>query len=259
MSSNSIPDAADFTGRICVITGAAGAIGGATAELLSGKGATIVAVDHPSADWSRTKARLSAFSETVYLSADVTDEAQVKDYARATVEQFGRIDIFFNNAGIEGPQAAIGDYPVADFRQIMDVNVTGVFLGLQAVMPVMLAQKSGAIVNTSSIAGLVGATNMAGYIASKHAVLGLTRVAALEGAEVGVRVNSVHPGFIESRMLSDIATRLGGSADGLAAGVPAKRLGTPDEIAKGVAFLLSDQSSYMNGAQLVLDGGLTVG
>lgn len=251
--------AADFTGRICLITGAAGAIGGATAGLLAARGATIVAVDHPSADWSRTKERLSAFPETLYLSADVTAEEDVKEYARAAVARFGRIDLFFNNAGIEGPQALIPDYPVADFRRIMDVNVTGVFMGLQAVMPVMLAQKSGAIVNTSSIAGMIGATSMAGYIASKHAVLGLTRVAALEGAEAGVRVNSIHPGFIDSRMLSDIATRLGGSADGLAQGVPAKRLGTPDEIARGVAFLLSDDSSYMNGGQLVLDGGLTVG
>jgi len=248
-----------LAGRIAVITGAAGAIGGATARLLAGRGATIVAVDHPDADWSRTKAALDAFPATLYVAADVTSEADVKAYARAAVQAFGRIDLFFNNAGIEGPQALLPDYPVAEFRRILEVNVTGVFLGLQAVLPVMIGQKGGAIVNSSSIAGLIGATGMAGYIASKHAVLGLTRVAALEGAEAGVRVNSVHPGFIESRMLSDIASRLGGTSEALATMVPVKRLGTPDEIAKGVAFLLSDESSYMNGGQLVLDGGLTVG
>ena len=132
----------------------------------------------------------------------------------------GRIDVFFNNAGIEGPQAPIESYPADQFRKVMEVNVVGVFLGLQNVMPVMIAQGGGAIVNTSSIAGLIGAHSMAGYIASKHAVLGLTRVAALEGAPAGVRVNSVHPGFIDSRMLTDIAARLGGRQDGSA--VPKK-------------------------------------
>jgi len=258
MASQPSTSGQQFDGRIALITGAAGAIGGATAELLASRGATIIAVDHPTADWSRTKARLAAFTSTVYLSADVTSEDDVQAYAKAAVDAAGRIDLFFNNAGIEGPQALIPDYAVADFRRVMEVNVTGVFLGLQAVMPVMLAQKSGSIVNTSSIAGMIGAPAMAGYIASKHAVLGLTRVASLEGAEAGVRVNSVHPGFIDSRMLSDIATRLGGTSDGLAGTVPVKRLGTPDEIAKGVAFLFSDESSYMTGGQLVLDGGITV-
>ena len=127
------------------------------------------------------------------------------------------------------------------------------------VLPVMRQQKSGAIINTSSIAGMIGAPSMAGYIASKHAVLGLTRVAALEAAPAGVRVNSVHPGFIDSRMLSDIARRLGGTTGALAQAVPAGRLGTPEEVAKAVAFLASDEASYMNGSALVVDGGKTAG
>ncbi len=245
-------------GKIALITGAAGVIGTATATVLAERGARIVAVDHPSADQAKLRTALAAYEDAHFLTGDVTSEADVRAYAAAAQAVAGRIDIFFNNAGIEGPQAAIADYPVADFRRILDINVTGVFLGLQAVMPIMIAQGAGSIINTSSIAGMIGAPNMAGYIASKHAVLGLTRVAALEGAPAGVRVNSVHPGFIQSRMLSDIAERLGGDAAGLAAAVPAGRLGTPDEVARTVAFLASDESSYMNGSALVLDGGVTV-
>jgi len=156
-------------------------------------------------------------------------------------------------------QLPIPDYPVAEFRRVLEVNVVGVFLGLQAIMPVMIAQGSGSIINTSSIAGTIGAANMSGYIASKHAVLGLTRTAALEAAPHRVRVNSIHPGFIDSRMLTDVCTRLGGASADLTARVPAGRLGTADEVARGVAFLASDESSYMNGGALLLDGGLTVG
>jgi len=123
----------------------------------------------------------------------------------------------------------------------------------------MTAQGSGAIVNLSSIAGMIGATRMGGYIASKHAVLGLTKVAALEGAPQGVRVNAVLPGFIESRMLGDIAANLGGDPAGLAERVPAKRLGQPEEVAQAIAFLASDEARYMNGSSLTLDGGLTLG
>jgi NAD(P)-dependent dehydrogenase (short-subunit alcohol dehydrogenase family) len=248
-------EAGQFAGKVALITGAAGMIGGATARLFASRGATIVAVDHPSADFAALEAAIPGL---LCLRADVTDEAAVQAYAADALAAHGRIDVFFNNAGIEGPQAAIPDYPVAQFRRILDVNVTGVFLGLQAVMPVMQRQGGGAIVNTSSIAGLVGAPSMAGYITSKHAVLGLTKVAALEGAPHGVRVNSVHPGFIDSRMLSDIATRLGGSAADMAGAVPAGRLGTPDEIAKAVAFLCSDDASYMNGTALVADGGVVI-
>ena len=246
-------------GRVALITGAAGVIGSATAALLASRGARIVAVDHPSADMRRLVEALPAGHTAIQLTADVTSEDDVRAYATDALARAGRIDIFFNNAGIEGPQAPIADYPAADFRRVIDVNVVGVFLGLQAVLPLMIALKSGSIINTSSIAGMIGAPNMAGYIASKHAVLGLTRVAALEAAPAGVRVNSVHPGFIESRMLNDIARRLGGTTEALAASVPNGRLGSPEEIAKAVAFLASDESSYMNGAALVVDGGKTVG
>lgn len=246
-------------GKVALITGAGGAICRATARLLALRGARIVAVGRPSGDLSALRAALPEDSDALLLSADVTREADVQAYVQAALAWAGRIDIFFNNAGIEGVQAPISTYPVAEFRQVLEVNVVGVFLGLQAVMPGMMARGGGSIINSGSIASTIGAANMSGYIASKHAVLGLTRAAALEAAPHGVRVNAIHPGFIESRMLNDIATRLGGDAEGLAARVPDGRLGQPEEVARAVAYLASDDSRYMNGAALVLDGGLTVG
>lgn len=256
--SNNHPASA-LTGKVALITGAGGVIGRATAALLAERGARVAVVHRPGADTAALSAALPSGAEALFLAGDVTEEADVRAYVAGTLKAFGRIDIFFNNAGIEGPQKPIADYPLADFRRVLDVNVTGVFLGLQAVLPVMIAQGSGSIINTGSIASIIGARNMAGYVASKHAVLGLTKVAALEGAPSGVRVNALHPGFVESRMLSDIASNLGGDTAGLIPRVPAGRLGTPDDMARAVAFLASDDSRYMNGAELLIDGGLTVG
>jgi meso-butanediol dehydrogenase / (S,S)-butanediol dehydrogenase / diacetyl reductase len=209
------------------------------------------------ADIARLEAVLP--DDALVLQADVTKEGDVERYVGETLGLAGRIDIFFNNAGVEGPQALIADYPTADFMRVMEVNVLGVFLGLKHVMPVMTGQGSGVIVNMGSIASSIGGARLSGYIASKHAVLGLTRSAALEAAPHGVRVNMIAPGFIDSRMLSDIATRLGADMEGLAAHVPDGRLGKPEEVARAVAFLASDESLYMNGATLLLDGGRTVG
>ena len=249
-----------LSGKTALITGAAGNIGHATARLLAARGARVIGVDHPAADCSAIEASFAGDASFAMLRADVTDEAAVKGYVEEALALSPTIDVFFNNAGIEGAQASIPDYPTAEFRKIMDVNVLGVFLGLKYVLPVMQRQGSGSVINTSSIAGLIGSANMAGYIMSKHAVLGLSRVAALEAAEYGVRVNSIHPGFIDSRMLSDIVNRLGApDTSPFAQMVPVKRLGTVDEIAQAVAFLASDDSSYMTGHAMVLDGGLTVG
>jgi NAD(P)-dependent dehydrogenase (short-subunit alcohol dehydrogenase family) len=245
-----------LAGRVAVITGAGGFIGRATAELFAGRGAQVVCVVRREADVDKLR---DAIPGALVLRADVSKEDEVEGYVGETLGLLGRIDIFFNNAGVEGPQAAIADYPTAEFMRVMEVNVLGVFLGLKHVMPVMTGQGSGVIVNMGSIASSVGGVRMSGYIASKHAVLGLTRSAALEAAPHGVRVNMVAPGFIESRMLSDIATRLGGDMEGLAQRVPEGRLGTPEEVAHAVAFLASDESRYMNGANLVIDGARTVG
>ena len=235
-----------------MFSGAAGAIGGATAALLAARGATLACVVRRDPEPSALPAG------ALILKADVTREDEVRQAVGETVRRLGRIDVFVNNAGIEGPQATLADYDAADFMRVIETNVLGVFLGLKHVMPVMTAQGSGAIVNLSSIAGVIGAPRMGGYIASKHAVQGLTKVAALEGAPHGVRVNAIQPGFIESRMLSDIATGLGGEAAGLSERVPAGRLGRPEEVAQAIAFLASDEARYMSGSSLLLDGGLTL-
>lgn len=248
-------------GKVAVITGAAGAIGVATSKLMAERGATIFGVDIAGADWSRLKAALPEGAKLVTAEADVTDEASVKAYVDKAKAELGRIDIFFNNAGIEGPVQPIESYPLDAFLKVLGVNVAGVFLGLKYVLPVMYAQGAGSVINTSSVAGLIGSPGMAGYNTSKHAVIGITRVAATEAAPKGVRVNCVNPGPIESRMMDSI--NKGQSADAKAAhdaisgAVPAKRYGTPEEVAGLVAFLASDDAGYCNGGFYTVDGALS--
>jgi NAD(P)-dependent dehydrogenase (short-subunit alcohol dehydrogenase family) len=247
--------------KVAVITGAAGAIGTATSRLPAARGATIVAVDIPGTDWAKLKASLPEDVKLLTVEADVTDEASVKAYVEKAKAEYGRIDIFFNNAGIEGPVKPIEEYPLEGFMKVLNVNVAGVFLGLKYVLPVMYAQGGGSIINTSSVAGLSGSPGMAGYNTSKHAVLGVTRVAAVEAAPKGVRVNCVNPGPIESRMMQSING--GQAADAKAAHdlttslVPAKRYGTPEEVAGLVAFLASDDATYCNGGFYTVDGALS--
>ncbi len=248
-------------GKVAVITGAAGAIGAATARIMAERGATIFGVDIAGADWSRLKSALPDGAKLVTAEADVTDEASVKAYVDKAKAELGRIDIFFNNAGIEGPVQPIESYPLDAFLKVLSVNVAGVFLGLKYVLPVMYGQGSGSVINTSSVAGLIGSPGMAGYNTSKHAVIGITRVAATEAAPKGVRVNCVNPGPIESRMMDSI--NKGQSADAKAAhdaisgAVPAKRYGTPEEVAGLVAFLASDDAGYCNGGFYTVDGALS--
>ena len=177
--------------------------------------------------------------------ADVTKSAEVQAYVKAAMDAYGRIDCFFNNAGIEGKLAAIVDMDEAVFDQVMGVNVKGVFLGLRAVLPVMLAQKSGAVVNTASVAGLVGTPGMSAYVASKHAVIGLTKSAAGEVARGGVRVNAVCPGPIDTRMIHAIEAQIDPANPAAVearyhAALPLGRYGTAEEVANIVLFLCSD-------------------
>jgi NAD(P)-dependent dehydrogenase (short-subunit alcohol dehydrogenase family) len=251
-------------GKIAVITGAAGVIGSATARLLAERGARIVAVDRNAQDLKAVIGDLPASAQALAVTADVTREEEVADYVRATIDKFGTIDVFYNNAGVEGDIAPITKYSLETFRRVLDVNVVGVFLGMKHVLPVMLKHNKGSIINTASIAGLIGSPDIAVYCASKHAVIGLTKSAAQECSATGVRVNCVCPGLIDSRMLSSIIEgRNPGNApvpnDRIVERIPARRLGRASEVASIVAFLASDEASYVSGSAYTVDGGRTTG
>jgi NAD(P)-dependent dehydrogenase (short-subunit alcohol dehydrogenase family) len=259
-----MPDRIRLDGKVAVVTGAAGVIGRATMQLLAERGARIVAVDRREQDLQTAIGDLPASAQALAVSADVTSEDEVADYVRAAVDKFGTIDVFHNNAGIEGGIAPITKYSLQMFRRVLDVNVVGVFLGMKHVLPVMLKQNKGSIINTASIAGLIGSPDIAVYTASKHAVIGLTKTAAVECSATGVRVNCVCPGLIDSRMLSAIIEgRNPGNApvpnERIVNRIPARRLGLGSEVASIVAFLASDEASYVSGSAYTVDGGRTAG
>jgi NAD(P)-dependent dehydrogenase (short-subunit alcohol dehydrogenase family) len=259
-----MPDRIRLDGKVAVVTGAAGVIGTATMRLLAERGARIVAVDRKPQELQAAVKDLPAAAQALAITADVTDEDEVAAYVRAATDKFGAIDVFYNNAGIEGDITPIVKYSLETFRRVLDVNVVGVFLGMKHVLPVMLQQNSGSIINTASIAGLIGSPDVAVYTASKHAVIGLTKSAALECATSGVRVNCVCPGLIDSRMLSAIIEgRNPGNTpvpnDRIVERIPARRLGHASEVASIVAFLASDEASYVSGSAYTVDGGRTAG
>jgi NAD(P)-dependent dehydrogenase (short-subunit alcohol dehydrogenase family) len=259
-----MPDRIRLDGKVALVTGAAGIIGTATMQLLAERGARIVAVDRRRQELEIAIKTLPASAEAFAVTADVSQEDEVADYVRAAVDKFGTVDVFYNNAGIEGDIKPITQYSLETFRRVLDVNVVGVFLGMKHVLPVMLRHNKGSIVNTASIAGLVGSPHIAVYSASKHAVIGLTRTAAWECTGTHVRVNCVCPGLIDSRMLSAIIEgRNPGKApvpnERIVDRIPARRLGRASEVASVVAFLASDEASYVSGTAYTVDGGRTAG
>ena len=253
-------------GLRAVVTGAGGAIGAAVCRRLLGDGHRVLGVDVDESSLEVLAKELDVGDRFASRRADVTVEPDVEAYVGDAVERFGGIDAFFNNAGIEGKVAPLTELPVEAFDQVMAVNVRGVFLGLKHVLRVMGTAGGGSIVNTSSVAGLVAVGGVGPYVASKHAVAGLTKVAALEGAAVGVRVNAVCPGPQEGRMmtsLQDQAAPMLGAPDGEAVRaaftgmVPGGRYGRPDEVADLVAYLLGPTCSYVSGAIIPIDWGWT--
>lgn len=240
--------------KVAVITGGAGGIGKVTAKRFLDEGASVVLVDLFEDALAEAKKELG--DKVLTVQADVSKEEDVQKYVDKTVEQFGKIDIFFNNAGIEGKVAPITEQKVEDFDKVIAVNVRGVFLGLQKVLPVMIKQASGSIINTSSVAGLGGSPNVSPYITSKHAVVGLTKAAAVESAPHGIRVNSIHPSPVNTRMMRSLETGLEVDEATMAKSIPLGRYGESDDIASLVVFLASDESTFITGSQYRIDGGM---
>lgn len=196
-----------------------------------------------------------------YVVADVTKATDVQKYVKHTVDTFGKIDVFFNNAGIEGVVKPITEYPEEVFDKLIAVNVKGVWLGIKYVLPEM--NDGGGIINTSSVAGLVGSPNVSAYVTSKHAVIGITRTVANEAASRNIRVNSIHPSPVDNRMMRSLEEGYApGDAEaakkGFEATIPLKRYATNEDIANGVLFLASDDSKFITGMKLVIDGGMTM-
>lgn len=249
-------------GKAAVITGGAGGIGKKTAETFLKEGAKVLLVDMNQDVLDEVKSDLDQFGEVATVKANVTNEEEVKGYVNKAKEEFGSIDIFFNNAGIEGEVAPIAEQKLEDYQKVMAVNGEGVFLGLKHVLPVMSEQESGSIINTSSVAGLGGFPGLAPYVASKHAIVGLTKSAAVEIADKGVRVNSIHPSPVNTRMMRSIEKGQNpddpsSSKEEQTKAIPLARYGEAEDIANLVLFLASDESKFITGSEYRVDGGLT--
>jgi meso-butanediol dehydrogenase/(S,S)-butanediol dehydrogenase/diacetyl reductase len=241
--------------RVVLVTGAGGTLGGTVCRLLASEGDRVIALDRDvrGLDELRASNPASIFTRQV----DVTVEREVDDAFAWAVGELGRLDGVFNNAGIEGAVAPLTEYPVDAFDDVLRVNVRGAFLVLRAALRTLSA--GGAIVNTASGAALVGSPGIGGYVASKHALLGLTRTAALESAAREIRVNAICPGPVDGRMMRSIEHGLDPDAapHSFAPSIPMRRYARPEEIAETVRFLLSPAASYITGAAIAIDGGLT--
>lgn len=245
--------------KATLVTGAASGIGRATVIAFARAGAQVVAADIDTTGGEATAAAARAEgADVTFLACDVRSGADVDALVLHAVTRFGRLDCAVNNAGIEGLLAPIGDCPEATAARVLDVNLMGVWRCLHAELPRMAAQGGGAVVNTASVAGLVGAGGLAPYVASKHGVVGLTKAAALEYAAQGVRVNAICPGVIQTPMVDRLEAASPGVIEALLAVKPMGRLGTPEEVAAAIVWLCSDAASFTTGHALTVDGGYVV-
>ncbi|WP_454883172.1 SDR family NAD(P)-dependent oxidoreductase [Sphingomonas oryzagri] len=247
----------DFSGKVGIITGAGSGIGAATAERLAKGGATLLLGDVDEAAVTRTAEAIAREYSTVVepMKLDVSDPEACQEIVEQAMRRFGKLSMAFNNAGIAGATPVkLADHDLASFRKVMSVNVEGVFLGMLYQIPAMIASGGGSIVNTASVLGAVGAEGVVPYVTSKHAVVGMTKAAALDYASAGIRINALGPGPVRTPILDTYNEEQMAAAIGT---VPAGRLGLTSEIADTVAFLLSDAASFTTGAFYLADGGYT--
>jgi NAD(P)-dependent dehydrogenase (short-subunit alcohol dehydrogenase family) len=242
----------DFTGKVALVTGGGSGIGEASAILLAARGAEVLVADWD--DGAAERVAKAIGEAAVPYTVDVSSPTGCEAMVQATVGRFGRLDVAVNNAGVGGPQALTGEYPLDGWAQVIGVNLSGVFYSMRAEIPAMLAAGGGAIVNMASILGSVGFGHAVAYVAAKHGVVGMTKTAAIEYAQQGVRINSIGPGFIDTPLLaaadSDVIA-------GVSALHPSGRLGRSQEVAELVAFLASDKASNTTGSYFLTDGGYT--
>jgi NAD(P)-dependent dehydrogenase (short-subunit alcohol dehydrogenase family) len=249
----------DFAGKVALITGGASGLGRACARLLAGRGAKVVIADLNDDGGAETVADIEASgSEGRYVRTDVTQDEQVGAAVATAVDTWGSLDVAINNAGINGPTKFVADYTPEEWNDVMAVNLNGIFHGIRHEVPQMVKQGGGAIVNTSSGAGLVGFPMLPAYVASKHAVLGLTKAAALAYVRDGVRINAVCPGSTRTPLLEGFMSQSPEIEQAISQSAPIGRLAHPDEIAEAMVWLCSDAASFVIGHAFAVDGGAVI-
>ena len=248
-----------FEGKVVMISGGSSGIGAETAIAFAEEGAKVIITD---VDEEKGMNLAKEINETggaaTFMKHNVADAKQTKEIINKIVEKFGKLDVAFNNAGIAGPSLPISEYPEEDWERVISINLLGVYYGMKYQIQQMLKQGGGAIVNNSSILGKVGFNNASAYVAAKHAVVGLTKAAALEYASKNIRINAVNPAFIKTPLIENAGMKEGTEMYDMLVGLhPIGRLGNPREVANAVLFLSGEDASFVHGESLMVDGGYT--